>query len=323
MDGERRGLQLALAGLVVLLVVAGLVRVLDGGDGAADDRPRRAAPSAGASPGESPKPPKPPRPPATPPVSGGIFDDGRFLVAYYGTAQTGSLGVLGETDPDTAFRRLRAAAAPFARPAQPVRLVYELIVTVADGVPGPRGVFSHDIPRAEVERYVAAARRHGVLLLLDVQPGRDSFPEVAKRWAWALREPGVGLALDPEWRMGRHERPGRVIGSVDAREVNRTARWLVALQAKHQLPQKLFVLHQFRSDMIEHIGQVQPHRSLAMVQHVDGFGTPEQKRATYDAVARPKQFVMGFKLFYDEDVRRLNPTQVHQIRPKVRFVSFQ
>jgi hypothetical protein len=60
-----------------------------------------------------------------------------------------------------------------------------------------------------------------------------------------------------------------------------------------------------------------------MVQHVDGFGTPGQKRATYNAVARPRRFAMGFKLFYDEDVRRMGPAEVHRLRPDVRFVSFQ
>jgi hypothetical protein len=60
-----------------------------------------------------------------------------------------------------------------------------------------------------------------------------------------------------------------------------------------------------------------------MVQHVDGFGTPSQKLATFHTVARPRQFFMGFKLFYDEDVRRMSPADVRRIDPKVRFVSFQ
>ncbi|MBC7638994.1 MAG: hypothetical protein H7231_04325 [Rhodoferax sp.] len=323
MGSERRGFLLALAGIMALLAVAGIVRLASPDDVLGQDRPAVIAASdraatSGQTSGQTAGQPRRP-----PPVTGRIFDDGRFLVAYYGTAQTGALGVLGETDPDTAFRRLARAAAPFERPAQPVRLVYELIVTVADDAPGPRAVYSHDIPRAEVQQYVEAARRHGVLLLLDVQPGRDSFLDVARRWAWALRDPGVGLALDPEWRMGRHELPGRTIGSVDAPEVNRVSTWLVALQEKHRLPQKLFVLHQFRTDMIEHVGQVRVRPSLAMVQQVDGFGTPAQKRATYHEVAAPSKFVMGLKLFYDEDVDRLNATEVHRIRPKVRFVSFQ
>ena len=318
MSAERRNLLLALAAIIALLIIAGVVRVVSSDNAPDEGRPVVARSTDGTEPLRvAPRRPPPPR------VPGRIFDDGRFLVAYYGTAQTGALGVLGETGPDQAFARLKRAAAPFARPQQPVRLVFELIVTVADATPGVDGDFNHDIARAEVEQYVEAARRHGVLLLLDVQPGRDSLLDVAKRWAWALRDPGVGLAVDPEWRMGRHDVPGRVIGSVDAPEVNRVTKWLVTLQEKHRLPQKLFVLHQFRTDMIEHIGQVQERPTLAMVQHVDGFGTPSQKRATYHAVARPKKFVMGFKLFYDEDTDLLNPTEVHRIRPKVRFVSFQ
>ena len=201
--------------------------------------------------------------------------------------------------------------------------VYELIVTVADGVRGPDRDFSHDIPRAVVEQYVRAARRNGALLLLDLQPGRSRFVDVARRWEWALREPHVGLALDPEWRMGPRQVPGREIGSVGAREVNRTSAWLESLRARHDLPQKLFVLHQFRPDMVRDIATVARRPGLAMVQHVDGFGTPAQKRATYAHVARPGRFTMGFKLFYDEDVRRMSAADVHRLRPEVRFVSFQ
>jgi len=252
-----------------------------------------------------------------------VFGDGRFLVAYYGTAGTGALGVLGETDPDTANRRLLRASRPFARPGRPVQPVYELIVTIADAYPGRSGRFSHDLPREAVQRYIDAAHRHGALLLLDIQPGRGHFLSAAQRWAWALRDPWVGLALDPEWRMGPHQVPARVVGSVSAAEVNRTATWLAALTRDHHLPQKLFVLHQFRTSMIRDIDSIRAHPELAMVQHVDGFGTPGQKLATYHAVARPRSFTMGFKLFYDEDRHRMSARAVHAIRPPVRFVSFQ
>jgi hypothetical protein len=252
-----------------------------------------------------------------------IFGNGRFLVAYYGTAETGALGVLGETGPDEMQRRVHRAAKPFARAHQPVQVVYELIVTIADRSAGPGHDYSHDIARAEVQKYIDAAHRHGALLLLDVQPGRSDFLSIAKRWAWALKDPYVGLALDPEWRMGKHGVPGTRIGSVDATEVNRVSAWLRDLVARHRLPQKLFVLHQFRTDMIDHIGAVEPRRGLVMVQHVDGFGTPGQKLDTFHAVARPRQFYMGFKLFYDEDVHRMSAADVRRIDPKVRFVSFQ
>ena len=252
-----------------------------------------------------------------------IFADNRMLVAYYGTANTGALGVLGEAPPDRMVRRLRAAAKPFRREGGSVQLVFEMIVSVADATPGRDGDYHHDVARADVERYIRAAHRHQALLLLDIQPGRAGFLGVAKRWAWALSDPYVGLALDPEWRMGRHGVPGRRIGSVSATEVNRTSAWLRDLVARHHLPQKLFVLHQFRRDMIEDIGQIEPRQGVVMVQHVDGFGTPAQKLDTYHYVSRPGRFVMGFKLFYDEDVRQMGPAQVKAIRPRVQFVSFQ
>ncbi len=252
-----------------------------------------------------------------------VFGGDRFLVAYYGTATTASMGVLGEAPPATMHRRLVRAAAPYAAPSRPVQPVYELIVTVADPVPGPDGDYSHDIDRASVQRYIDAAHRHGALLLLDVQPGRSDFLTVAKRWRWALEDPYVGLALDPEWRMGPGQVPARVIGSVSAREVNRTAHWLSELVRIERLPEKLFVLHQFRTSMIRDIDRIRRRPGLAMVQHVDGFGTPAQKRATYGAVARPSRFTMGFKLFYDEDVRLLGPAAVLRLRPRVRFVSYQ
>ncbi|WP_408896243.1 hypothetical protein ACJ5H2_15155 [Nocardioides sp. R1-1] len=249
--------------------------------------------------------------------------DRGMLIAYYGSPGTGALGVLGETSPAQAFRRLQRAAAPFERPGRPVRPVFELIVSIADAHPGKDGDFSHDVRKRDVRRYVDAARELGALLVLDIQTGRSDFLEVAQRWSWALEQPHVGLAIDPEWRMRRHEVPGRVIGGVGAGEINRTSAWLSELVLEHDLPEKVFVVHQFRSSMVRHIGRVKARDGLQLVQHVDGFGTRGQKLDTYRAVARPDLFAMGFKLFYDEDVHRMGARAVHQIRPRVRFVSFQ
>lgn len=252
-----------------------------------------------------------------------VFGGGRFLVAYYGTAGTGALGVLGKTSPARMQRQLHRAGRDFTRTGRPVQLVYELIVTIADRHPGKDGDFSHDISRRQVRPYLRAAHRNDALLLLDIQPGRADFLDVAQRWRWALKDPWVGLALDPEWRMSGHDVPGQVIGHVKAGEVNRTSAWLARLVTRDHLPQKLFVLHQFRTAMIEHIGRIKTRTGLAMVQHVDGFGTPGEKRQTFHAVVRPGKFVLGFKLFYQVDIHRMSARQVFQLRPKVRFVSFQ
>jgi hypothetical protein len=318
---------LALAGFIALV---GGVSHLDGLDNPA--RPDRDLPV----PSPAPAPASPAQPggfagdarpaPATSELPGGgrrIFVDHRFLVAYYGTAGTGALGVLGEAGPNRIFPRLMRAAAPFARGGRQVQPVFELIVTIAHAHPTKTGTYSSNISRAQVQRYLDAAHRHGALVVLDLQPGRADFLDVARSWRWALKDPWVGLALDPEWRMGPTGVPGRRIGSVSAGEVNRVSAWLDRLTARHALPEKLFVIHQFRTDMVRHVERIRDRDTLALVQHVDGFGTPEQKLATFHHVVRPGQFNLGFKLFYDEDVPRMRPARVLDIRPRVDFVSFQ
>jgi hypothetical protein len=351
----RSPLSLAVVGLVLLVLLAGILGHV--GDDASpasaatvgpssapqSSAPQSSAPQSSAPQSSAPQssattvpadtPDSPPYvTPAGPAIAprqqlpgGGfkVFGHHRFLVAYYGTAQTGAMGVLGATDPATMQRRLTRAARPFREHGEHIQPVYELIVSIADRSPGPDHDYSHDIPRDLVRRYVAAARRHGALLLLDLQTGRSPFPVVAKRWAWALKKPWVGLALDPEWRMGPHEVPAHVIGSVRAAEVNRTSLWLSRLVRREDLPQKLFVLHQFRLAMLPDIGKIVHRPGLAMVQHADGFGTRGQKLATYHAITRPKQFRQGFKLFYKVDIHRFTPQQVRRIRPRVSFVSYQ
>ena len=186
--------------------------------------------------------------PAPPPIAprpqlpgGGyrIFGHHRFLVAYYGTAQTALHGRAGRQRP-----RHDAAPADACGPpvqaggrAHPAGLRADRHRRRRDR-PGPDHDYSHDIPRSLVQEYVKAAHRNGALLLLDIQTGRSPFPVVAKRWAWALEKPWVGLALDPEWRMGPHQVPGHVIGSVRAAEVNRTSLWLSRLVKRDGLPRE-------------------------------------------------------------------------------------
>jgi hypothetical protein len=277
------------------------------------------------SPGPSPTPAKPsPTPVAAELPLGGrtIFPRYR-VVAYYGTAGTAAMGVLGEADPDAILPRLRAAAARFTTQGRRIQVAYELIVTVALGGPGADGDYSHTIDLAKVERYVEAARRNKVLVVLDVQPGRTDFLTEVKKLRRFLVEPHVGLALDPEWRVAADQIPGRVIGSVRAAEVNAVSKYVADIVREYRLPEKLFLLHEFRSSMIPDIGAVQRRLGLAMVQHIDGFGTRSAKDATFAGLRRPQQFHVGYKLFYDEDINMYAPRDVLRFRPTPEYISYQ
>ena len=197
-----------------------------------------------------------------------------LVVAHYGTAQTPALGVLGEGSPAQAAARLVRAAAPYAAASgRPVLPAFELIVTIAQRSPGPDGRYSSAIPAAEITSSLAAARKAKALLILDLQPGRADFLDQARQLEPFLAQPDVGLALDPEWTLAAGQLPGRQIGAVDVATVNRVSAWLAALTRERGLPEKLFVVHQFRDFMIRDRAHLVARPGLATVVHIDGFGT--------------------------------------------------
>jgi hypothetical protein len=80
--------------------------------------------------------------------------------------------------------------------------VYELIAVIAHQSPTPSGLYRAVEPDEVIQDYLDAAREHGALLLLNVQPGRSDFlddVQLLEKW---LREPDVGWALDPHWAVG-------------------------------------------------------------------------------------------------------------------------
>jgi len=117
--------------------------------------------------------------------------------------------------------------------------------------------------------------------------------------------------------------PGKVTGSVGAAEVNAVATYLSGIVTADNLPQKLFLLHQFKPAMIPDIAAVTPQPGLAMVHHLDGFGTRAEKGATFDRLYRPGRFHLGYKLFYDEDVGLYTPPEILAFPQVPDYVSYQ
>jgi len=246
------------------------------------------------------------------------------VVAFYGAPQSHELGELGIGSPASAARRLVRQARAYERPSRPVLPAMELIAVVAAAHPGDDGRYSTRQYAAVIDRYLRAARRAKALLLLDIQPGRsDFFTEATLLEPW-LRQPDVGLALDPEWRMGPDQVPGKVIGSVQPREVNAVSAWLARIVERDRLPQKLFLIHQFTDYMVDD-AQLHERPGLAMVLNADGFGTQALKKVKYHAfTASPRPFFHeGFKLFYREDTDLMGPREVLRLRPPPDVVIYE
>lgn len=268
----------------------------------------------------------PPRPEPRPELPRGgrqIFPK-HVVVMHYGTAGTGVLGVLGEGTPEQAVARLTRAAAPYAKASgRTVQPAFELITTIARRAPGADGTYSTGIPAAQVARYLAAARKAKLLLVLDFQPGRADLLTQVRRYERFLREPDVGVAVDPEWKLTGNQQPGRQIGRVTAAEINRVSAYLATLRRVNDLPEKLFVVHQFRLSMLPDRQRIVRRNGLATVLHVDGFGGQSVKRHAYSVLQDAKRFHMGFKLFYDEDLDLMTPVEAMAIRPRPELISYQ
>ena len=175
---------------VLLLIVAGAVALLAGG--------------GGGTPAKQPASAKKPAAPklAELPRGGRELLPDRRIVAYYGAPQDDELGALGIGTPAHAARRLERQARPYATEGRPVLPAMELIAVTAAAHPGEGERYNTRQDASIIDRYHRAARKAKALLVLDIQPGRSDFFTEARRLERWLKEPDVGLALDPEWRMG-------------------------------------------------------------------------------------------------------------------------
>jgi hypothetical protein len=253
-----------------------------------------------------------------------IFPDHR-VVAFYGAPQHERLGILGIGTPARAARKLRKVARSYERKTRPVLPAFELIATIANAHPGDDGMYRTQQPAEIIDRYLRGARRAKALLLLDIQPGRADFLDEAQRLEPWLLQPDVGLALDPEWHVAAGEVPGKKIGSVTADKVNEVARWLSDMVMEHDLPEKLFVIHQFTYDMIAGKERVARPPGLAVTMNVDGFGDRPNKISKYDAFTSEAgaRFHDGFKLFYEEDTNLMSPGAVLDLKPPPDLVVYE
>ena len=254
-----------LVALAVLLAVVGgvLALLLRGGE---EPAPRAPARKAAEKPIELPR-------------GGRRLLPDRRIVAFYGAPQDDELGELGIGTPASAARRLERQAKAYAQPDRPVLPAMELIAVTAAAHPGEGERYNTRQDDAIIRRYLRAARKAKALLVLDIQPGRSDFFTEATRLERWLSEPDVGLALDPEWRMGPGEVPGQVIGSVEATEVNAVSEWLSRIVVRNRLPQKLFLIHQFTNDMVDD----------TQLQAAAGAGHGAERRRVRDAGAQARQ----------------------------------
>ena len=186
------------------------------------------------------------------PGGGQVLYPYRRHIALYGNPTTGALGSLGEQPLPEAITRVKqlAAGVPAAHRHDGGADIRDHYNGRTQPVPDDDGNYSTESALSDIRPYIDAAAKAGVYVVLDLQPGRTDFLTQAQLYEQFLKQPHVGLALDPEWRLGRNQVHLRQIGTVTATEINSVASWLADLTRANNLPQKLLLLHQFKSTMI-------------------------------------------------------------------------
>ena len=260
-------------------------------------------------------------------VPQGSYLEGAQVVSFYGHPTAPALGALGRGDPATVADEIDVWAARYDRlnGTREVISAFHVITGVSQSDPTPDGTWLGRLSAERIAEYVEVARERGMLVFLDIQIGwSDPLTEV-KLLERFLREPFVHVALDPEFATRRQGiRPGLVIGSVTATEVNEVQRYLAALVQAEGLPPKILMVHQFTPPMLRDRGAVEDIDGVDLSIDMDGFGLIPVKVAGYNAFAVPEPSEWpALKLFFKYDTPLMTPEQVQGLDRAPDLIIYQ
>lgn len=262
--------------------------------------------------------------------NGGALLPFNRVVAYYGNFYSTRMGILGEFDEATVLQKLRDTVKIWenADPETPVVPAIEYIAITAQESPVD-GTYRARMPHEQIDKAVAMAEKIDGIVILDLQVGLSTLekelPLLEKYW----KMPQVNLALDPEFSMKTGARPGTVIGSFDARDINYAANYLAKIVQENNLPPKILIVHRFTQAMVTSSKQIKPLPQVQVVMVMDGWGSPIRKIGTYQAFIYPEpvQFT-GFKVFYKNDLRPpstrlITSAELLDLKPNPIFIQYQ
>lgn len=266
------------------------------------------------------------------PLPGAILPFHR-IVAYYGNLYSKRMGVLGEYPKDVMIKKLMAevkkwSAADSLMPAIPA---LHYIAVTAQGDPGRDGMYRARMPFKQIDTILSWAKEINAIVFIDIQLGMSSLKDEIPVYEKYLSMPNVHLGIDPEFAMAKKgKKPGTVVGTLDATEINWVGDYLVNLVKKNNLPPKIFMIHRFTQGMVTHATQIKTHPELQIVIDMDGWGNQPRKRSTYYDWINPEpvQFT-GFKLFYKNDTQKvgekleMQPPDVIRLRPRPVYIQYQ
>ncbi|MDD5050709.1 MAG: hypothetical protein PHV93_03130 [Candidatus Pacebacteria bacterium] len=265
------------------------------------------------------------------PLGGAILPFKR-IIAYYGNFYAKGMGVLGQYPPAEMLAKLQGEIHKWeiADPVTPVMPAIDYIAVTAQGSAGADGKYRARMPSSQMDHALDLASQVNGIVILEVQVGLSTVQTEVPLLEKYLKMPQVHLAIDPEFAMAPSKaRPGTVVGTVDATDINWAANYLAGLVRANNLPPKVLIVHRYTQAMVTNYKQIKPLPEVQVVMDMDGWGSPGKKMGTYNAYEylNPVQFT-GFKLFYKNDIlppspRMMTPAEVLKLIPRPSFIQYQ
>ena len=252
------------------------------------------------------------------------------IIAFYGNLYSKNMGILGELPKKEVLEKLQAEAKKWeeADTIMEVQPALHYIAVTAQNLPGKGNKYRLRMPFHQIDSVLKMAEQINAIVFLDIQVGlstlQDEIPQLEKY----LKLPNVHLGIDPEFSMKGGQKPGSVIGSFDAADINYATEYLQKIVKENNLSPKILVVHRFTQGMIKNYKQFKTVPEVQIVMHMDGWGFPAKKINTY------KQFIYkepveytGFKLFYKNDTkgngRLLTPQELIKLKPQPVYIQYQ
>ena len=264
------------------------------------------------------------------PEAGAILPFKR-IVAYYGNLYSKQMGALGAYPPKEMLQRLMGEVKKWhdADTSMEVQPALHSIAVTAQGSPGKDGKYKLRMPFKQIDSVLSLAAQINAIVFLDVQVGKSNVQTEIPLLEKYLKMPTVHLGIDPEFSMKTGKKPGTVIGTMDATDVNFVSDYLAGLVKANDLPPKILVVHRFTHAMVTNYKNIKTRPQVQIVMDMDGWGAQSRKLTTYkDYIYKePVQFT-GFKLFYKNDFREKNsrmltPQEVLKLKPQPVYIQYQ
>jgi hypothetical protein len=270
-------------------------------------------------------------PPKSAYPNGGALLPFNRIIAYYGNFYSKNMGILGELPPEQMLAKLDLEVKKWqlADPKTPVIPAIHYIAVTAQGSAGADGKYRLRMPKEQIDKAIVLAKKNNGIVFLDIQVGLSTLQSEIPALEPYLKLPQVHLGIDPEFSMKTGAKPGTVIGTFSATDINFATNYLAKIVRDNNLPPKILIIHRFTQPMLTSYRQIVTVPEVQIVINMDGWGPPAQKVGTYNnfIVPEPVQFT-GFKIFYKNDLRPANsrllsPTDLLKLKPRPIYIQYQ